>query len=103
MHQIKFAYQRFSRALQLFCDSYRVDERREDWRLLFQERFSPLISGATGLSGAALTLNREIWQLWNITFKANQTPDIMSPFQVLWAFSDGPHEFPALENRLAWL
>ena len=68
------------------CDCCRVDERRDNWRPLFQERFSPLLSDAAGISEAALTLNREIWQFWNITFKANQTPDIMSPFQVLSAF-----------------
>ncbi|CAL5223901.1 g6497 [Coccomyxa viridis] len=60
-----------------------VDERRDNWRPLFQEHFSPLISDAAAISEAALTLNREIWQFWNITFKANQTPNIMSPFQVI--------------------
>ncbi len=64
------------------CYSCRVDERRDTWRPLFQERFSPLIRDAAGISEAALTLNREIWQFWNISFKANQTPNIMSPFQV---------------------
>ena len=41
----------------------------------------------TGLSDAALILNKEIWHIWNITFQANQTPDIMSPFQVLWSLT----------------
>ena len=52
------------------------------WRPLFHERFSPLVQSATGISEAALLLNQNIWPIWNITFKANQTPDIMSPSQV---------------------
>ena len=79
------AFQTIFQPPSLCVPACRVDERRDNWRPLFQEHFSPLISGATGLSDAALTLNKEIWQIWNITFEANQTPDIMSPFQVLWA------------------
>lgn len=59
-----------------------VDEPRDNWRPLFHERFSRLVQNANGLSEAALALNRDIWSIWNITFLANQTPDIMSPFQV---------------------
>ena len=59
-----------------------VDEARDDWRGLFFMRFMPLVERASSLSEAALILNRDIWGIWNITFKANQTPDIMSPFQV---------------------
>ncbi len=59
-----------------------VDEARDTWRPLFWECFSPLVQAASGVSAAVLSLNKNIWSLWNITFKANQTPDIMSPFQV---------------------
>ena len=60
-----------------------MDELRDNWRPLFHERFSPLVKNATGISEAALLLNQHIWPIWNITFKANQTPDIMSQFQVV--------------------
>jgi hypothetical protein len=63
-----------------------VDEPRDAWRPLFFSRFLPLIKYATTLSKAALILNKEIWSIWNVTFKANQTPDIMSPFQVRFCF-----------------
>ena len=59
-----------------------VDEMRDNWRPLFHERFNPFIINATGISEAALLLNQNIWPIWNITFRANQTPDIMSPSQV---------------------
>ena len=42
----------------------------------------PLVQDAGSLSEAALVLNRDIWSIWGIVFQANQTPDIMSPFQV---------------------
>ena len=62
------------------CSS--VDEPRDDWRGLFFSRFLPLVQDAGSLSEAALVLNRDIWSIWGIVFQANQTPDIMSPFQV---------------------
>ena len=49
---------------------------------MFFQRFLPLVQNATSLSEAALILNKEIWSIWGIAFKSNQTPDIMSPFQV---------------------
>lgn len=68
-----------------------VDEPRDDWRGLFFTRFMPLVEGASSLSEAALILNRDIWAIWDITFKANQTPDIMSPFQVSASMHEALH------------
>lgn len=62
-----------------------VNERRDDWRPLFVQKFSPFISSASSLSEAALTINRRIWSVWNITFLSDQTPTIMSPFQTIAA------------------
>ena len=59
-----------------------VDEPRDNWRGLFFSRFLPLVQDARSLSEATLILNRDIWGIWGIIFEANQTPDIMSPFQV---------------------
>ena len=60
-----------------------LDEPREDWRPLFFERFMPLIENATSMIDAVQILNRDIWKPWNIVFKSNQTPDIMSPSQTI--------------------
>ncbi|KAG2441674.1 hypothetical protein HXX76_003292 [Chlamydomonas incerta] len=62
-----------------------LDEPREDWRSLFYEKFSPLVRGTDSLLDAAREINYRIWDLgdWNITFKAEQTPEIMSPSQVI--------------------
>ncbi|PNW71410.1 hypothetical protein CHLRE_16g653150v5 [Chlamydomonas reinhardtii] len=62
-----------------------LDEPREDWRSLFYDKFSPLVKGTDSLLEAAREINYRIWDLdgWNITFKAEQTPEIMSPSQVL--------------------
>lgn len=62
-----------------------VDEPRDNWRPLFFQRFLPLIQDAGSLSEAALILNENIWSIWDIVFKPNQTPEIMSPFQVIQA------------------
>lgn len=61
-----------------------LDEPREDWRSLFYDKFSPLVKGTDSLLEAAREINYRIWDLdgWNITFKAEQTPEIMSPSQV---------------------
>ncbi|GIL74868.1 hypothetical protein Vretimale_2445 [Volvox reticuliferus] len=62
-----------------------LDEPREDWRTSFYELFSPLVANTASTLDAATALNNKIWTLgdWNISFKAGQTPDIMSPSQVL--------------------
>jgi len=66
-----------------------VDERRDEWRAFFLESLLPLVQGAGTLEEAAAFVNREVWRLpqfgGNITFLANQTPEIMSPFQVIEA------------------
>ncbi|GFR45390.1 hypothetical protein Agub_g6769, partial [Astrephomene gubernaculifera] len=64
-----------------------LDEPREDWRSEFYARFAPMVSGTTSILDAAVALNYQIWTSggWNITFKAQQTPDIMSPSQVIEA------------------
>ena len=42
---------------------------------------APLAAGARSLTEAALQLNARVWGLWGIRFKANSTPDVLSPFQ----------------------
>ncbi|KAL6757256.1 hypothetical protein V8C86DRAFT_2629536 [Haematococcus lacustris] len=62
-----------------------LDEPRDEWRQLFVDRLAPLVAGATSSTQAAQILNAKIWDLWGIRFKADQTPDIMSPAQVIAA------------------
>ncbi len=62
-----------------------LDEPRDAWRAVFTRTLTPLVANATSLTDAALRLNRDMWALWGIVFKANQTPMILSPSQVrLW-------------------
>ena len=59
-----------------------MNEERSQWRPLFAAIFLPLVKAAPSISAAALTLNKEIWRLFNIHYEPNQTPAIMSPPQV---------------------
>lgn len=58
-----------------------MDERRDRWRPLFRARLAPLVAGAGSLTDAALRVNAGVWALWGIRFKADSTPDVLSPFQ----------------------
>ena len=65
-----------------------LDEPRDgggpgSWRGWMMGEFSHLIKGATSVNEAAMLLNQHIWELYSITFKAGQTPLIMSPNQVM--------------------
>ncbi len=61
-----------------------LDEPREDWRSLFAPLLAPLVNSTATTLEAASEINTQLWTLngWNITFKSNQTPLIMSPSQV---------------------
>jgi hypothetical protein len=62
-----------------------LGEPRDDWRALFTDKFGPLVKHAASITEAAQTLNKHIWGLWtpNILFVPDQTPKIMSPFEVI--------------------
>lgn len=67
----------------------RTDPRKRDpWAPLFAETLAPLVANATSLEEAAALVAWKVWDAFpgpRIVFKANQTPLIMSPFQVLKA------------------
>lgn len=44
-----------------------------------------MVANAASLSEAAQILNRDIWRIWGIHFKSDQTPEIMSPSQTIAA------------------
>ena len=60
-----------------------LDEQRDPWRQLFYEKFKNLVKSAKTLNEAAQILNKEIWGIWDIVFKPNLAPKIMSPFQTI--------------------
>mmetsp|Transcript_19972 Transcript_19972/g.43709 ORF Transcript_19972/g.43709 Transcript_19972/m.43709 type:complete len:342 (-) Transcript_19972:120-1145(-) len=61
------------------------EPRDGDWRTIFNHKFSPLVKNVSSITEAAQTLNEHIWHMWqpNIVFVPDQTPAIMSPFEVL--------------------
>ncbi len=61
-----------------------TNENREAWRPLVRSKAAPLVRHAVSFSDAALRINRNIWHQWKpaIVFKPQQTPSIMSPFEV---------------------
>jgi hypothetical protein len=62
-----------------------LDEPREDWRSLFWPLLRPLVAGTSTPGEAALLLNKQIWRIWGVHFKADQAPEILSPSQVIRA------------------
>lgn len=61
------------------------EARDGDWRSMMWPRFRPLVAAAGSLTEAAQALNRGVWATWEppLRFVADQTPAIMSPFQVI--------------------
>lgn len=62
-----------------------MDEIRDGWRYFFQTVVDPIVANASSTSSAALLVNKKVWSVpgfWDISFKPNQTPEIMSPIQV---------------------
>ena len=59
-----------------------LTERREGWRRLFFQELLPQVSNAKTLTEATSALNQYIWGRWRITLKADQKPEIMSPYEV---------------------
>jgi hypothetical protein len=62
-----------------------LDEPREDWRSLFWPLLRPLVAGARTPGEAALLLNKQMWGIWGVHFRADQAPEILSPGQVIAA------------------
>eukprot|EP00877_Chromochloris_zofingiensis_P010566 jgi/Chrzof1/5763/Cz16g14270.t1 len=62
-----------------------LDEPVDNWRPLFYQLFKPLVVNASSLTEAAQILNRDIWKIWGIHFKADQAPEILSPSQTIKA------------------
>eukprot|EP00798_Chlamydomonas_sp_ICE-L_P024829 gene24829-10482_t len=62
-----------------------LDEPRDDWRHEFVKHLAPLVSdaGVHSLAEAVHLINKHVWGIWGITFRAGQTPEIMSPSQVI--------------------
>jgi len=63
-----------------------LDEPRDAWRPLMWAAVPQLVQGARSVAEAAQAVNKGVWALFGgLYFKADQTPEIMSPSQVLAA------------------
>lgn len=56
-----------------------IDEERDDWRAMFTEIFTPIVSGATNATEAVQRINAVIWDKLDVHYsterdKANQSP-----------------------------
>ena len=58
-----------------------MDEERTQWRPLFARILQPLVRDSASTTEAAQQLNKELWKLFNVRYKADQTPARMSPPQ----------------------
>lgn len=59
-----------------------LNEPRDSLRKSFHKIFTPWLLNTSTITEAALLLNKDLWKVWGIHFKANQTPEILSPSQV---------------------
>ncbi len=62
-----------------------MDEDRDGCRHSFHPLVTPMIANTSSTGEAALLINKDIWSLkdyWDIHFKPNQSPEILSPSQV---------------------
>jgi len=63
-----------------------VNERRDDWRQDFYERFMPVVKECNTPSDAALTLNKEVFERLNVKYHASKRPKPdQSPYETLEA------------------
>jgi len=62
-----------------------INERRDDWRVDFYQRFKPLISEARTPSQAAIILNREIFKLLKVQFSRQRPKADQSPYETIQA------------------
>jgi len=63
-----------------------VNERRDDWRQDFYERFMPVVQECKTPSEAALTLNKEVFERLNVKYHASKRPKPdQSPYETLEA------------------
>jgi poly(3-hydroxybutyrate) depolymerase len=62
-----------------------VDERRDDWRKDFYERFKPLVAGIDDPAKAAVALNQKLFPLVKVRFAANREKANQSPYETLEA------------------
>ena len=62
-----------------------MDEDRDGCRHSFQRLVEPMIENTSSIGEAALSVNKNLWSIkdyWDIHFKPNQSPEILSPTQV---------------------
>lgn len=63
-----------------------MDEDRDGCRHYFERLVQPMIANTSSIGNAALLVNKNLWSIkdyWDVHFKPNQSPEILSPTQVL--------------------
>lgn len=60
-----------------------LSESRDNWRPLFYDTLMPLVKSTSNITAAFKIINAKIWPHWNVSFKSNQTPLIMSTFETM--------------------
>ncbi|MEN6306746.1 MAG: transglutaminase domain-containing protein [Anaerohalosphaeraceae bacterium] len=60
-----------------------INERRDDWRADFYQRFKPLIAQAKSPSEAAIILNREIFKMLKVQFSRQRPKADQSPYETI--------------------
>lgn len=62
-----------------------IDERRDNWRKDFYERFKPLVAGIDSSGKAGATLNQKIFPLLKVRFSADRPKANQSPYETIEA------------------
>jgi len=63
-----------------------VNERRDNWRKDFYERFLPIVKDCKSAGGAAMKLNREMFKMVNVQYHATKRPrPDQSPYESIQA------------------
>ena len=60
-----------------------TNEERDDWRHIIDDHTLKVVEEIHNMKDAAIALNKHVWDEWGIVFKANQTPEILSPSQTI--------------------
>lgn len=60
-----------------------INERRDDWRQDFYQRFKPLVADTKSPAEAAVTLNQTIFKRLNVSFSRNRLKADQSPYETI--------------------
>ncbi|MBN1815718.1 MAG: hypothetical protein JW828_00060 [Sedimentisphaerales bacterium] len=96
LNQIRFAYQAWNEVLwkdripkEIFLNDVlpyaSINERRDDWRQDFYERFKPLVADMDSPGRAAAVLNQKIFSMLQVKFSRGRPKADQSPYETIQA------------------